>query len=207
MTNQIAAAMGDGITWTHQAILRLVEDLSDEMFVKPPSATAPPIGWHVFHIARWADRLQASLPNRLPADSHPSALPDQIWLVQDVAQTWGVDPATLGWLETGPGMTVENAVVVASVGRARLTAYAEQVFEAADEGVKPLRDADLTQARHSIIPGLRIEEEPWTIVTTGPNVGSLFEDLDFHSGHASRHLGMIEALKGAMQGVWGTATL
>ena len=74
MTNQIAASLADGIAWTHQAILRLVEDISDEMLAKPPSATAPPIGWHVFHIARWADRLQASLPNRLPADSHPSEL-------------------------------------------------------------------------------------------------------------------------------------
>ncbi|MCA9952174.1 MAG: DinB family protein [Anaerolineales bacterium] len=86
MTNKIAASFVDGIAWTHQAILWLVQDLSDEMLTKPPSTTAPLISWHVFHIARWADRLQVSLPSRLPADSHPSDLPDQIWRFEEVAQ-------------------------------------------------------------------------------------------------------------------------
>ncbi|MCO5185274.1 MAG: DinB family protein [Anaerolineae bacterium] len=207
MTNQIAGSIVDGIAWTQQAMLQLVQDMSDETLAKQPGETAPPMGWHIFHIARWADRLQASLPNRLPADSHPSELPDQIWLVENVAQAWGVDPNTLGWLETGPGMKVEDAVVVASVGRARLTAYAEKVFQATDDALKQLHDGDLTQERNRIIPGLEFDAESWTLTTTGPNVGSLFDDLDFHSGHASRHLGMVEALKGVMLPVRGTATV
>ncbi len=207
MTNQIAGSIVDGIAWTQQAMLQLVQDMSDEMLAKQPGETAPPMGWHIFHIARWADRLQASLPNRLPADSHPSELPDQIWLVENVAQACGVDPNTLGWLETGPGMKVEDAVVVASVGRARLTAYAEKVFQATDDALKQLHDGDLTQERNCIIPGLEFDAESWTLTTNGPNVGSLFDDLDFHSGHASRHLGMVEALKGVMLLVRGTATL
>jgi hypothetical protein len=207
MTNQIAASLAGGIAWTHQAILRLVQDLSDEMLAQPPSATAPPIGWHLFHIARWADRLQASLPNRLPADSHPSQLLDQIWFVEEVACAWEIDPNTLGWLETGPGMTIEDAVIVASVGRARLTAYAEQVFQAADEALQQLHDHNLMQERNCIIPGMHFNPETWTIETTGPNRGSLFDDLTFHSGHADRHLGMVEALIGAMHSVRGTATV
>jgi hypothetical protein len=151
--------------------------------------------------------LQASLPNRRPEDSHPSELPDQIWLVENVAHLWDVDPGTLGWLETGPGMTVEDAVIVASVDRARLTAYAEKVFRATDEALKQLHDQELTQERNRIIPGLQFDPESWTLVTTGPNVGSLFDDLDFHSGHASRHLGMVEALKGVMLTGRGTATV
>jgi uncharacterized damage-inducible protein DinB len=207
MTDQIAATLADGIAWTQQAILRLVEDLSDEMLAKPPSATAPPIGWHVFHIARWADRLQASLPNRPPADSHPSELPDQIWFVEAVADAWGVDPTALGWLETGSGMTNEQAVIVSLVGRAKLTAYAEKAFQATDEALKQLHDRDLTQERNCIIPGMQFDSTTWTIETTGANRGSLFDDLAFHSGHSDRHLGMVEALKGAMFSVRGTATV
>lgn len=207
MTTQIATSLADGIARTQQAILRLAQDFDDEMIARPASAIAPPVGWHLFHIARWADRLQASLPNRRPEDSHPSELPDQIWLVENVAQSWGVDPGTLGWLETGPGMTVEDAVIVASVGRARLTAYAEPVFQAVDEALRQLHDRDLMQERNCIIPGMHFDPETWTIETTGPNQGSLFDDLTFHSGHADRHLGMVEALKGTMLIVRGTATV
>ena len=195
------------LPFPHHAILRFAKELSDEMLVKPPSSTAPPIGWHVFHIARWADRLQASLPNRLPGDSHQSDLPRQIWLVEEVANAWGIDSSALGWLETGSGMTKEQAVSIASVGRAMLIEYAEKVFLAADDATKHLHDHELTQERNSIIPGLRIDSETGTLETTGPRLVTVHFDLLFHLSHASRHLGMIEALKGAVLSVAGTATV
>jgi uncharacterized damage-inducible protein DinB len=52
MANPIVSSIADGISWTQQALLRLMEDMSDEMIAKQPGETAPPIGWHVFHIAR-----------------------------------------------------------------------------------------------------------------------------------------------------------
>jgi hypothetical protein len=177
------------------------------MLAKPPSSTAPPIGWHVFHIARWADRLQASLPNRLPEDSHQSELPRQIWLVEEVANGWGVDPGSLGWLETGSGMTIEQAVIIASLGPSLLTEYAEKAFFAADNATKQLHDRELTHERNSIIPVYRIDQETGALGTVGPRQVTVYFDLLFHLGHASRHLGMIEALKGAMFSVAGTATV
>lgn len=190
----------------HNGILRLVQDLSDERFAKAPSATAPPIGWHVFHIARFADRLQASLPNRLPEESHESELPRQIWLVEDVANVWGVDSTALGWLDTGAGMTIDQAIDVASVGRAMMTEYAEKAFLAADNATKQLHDHELTQKRNSIEPDFRVDETG-ALITTGPRQVTVLFDLLFHNDHGKRHLGMIEALKGAMFSVSGTASV
>ncbi len=209
MTNPIASELVGPwfLPFPHQALLRLVDDLSDEMIAKPPSATAPPIGWHVFHIARWADRLQASFPNQLPGDGHPSELPRQIWQVEKVAHAWGIDSSTLGWLEAGPGMTVEQAIIVASVGKEALTAYAKKAFQAADESAKHLHDHELTQHRNSIIPESQVDTETGVPVTTGPHLVTVYFDLLFHFSHASRHLGMVEALKGAMCSVRGTATV
>ena len=71
MTTQIAASLADGIAWTHQAILRLVQDLSDEMLATPPSITAPPIGWHVFSYRplgrQIASQYAQSLTSRQPS--------------------------------------------------------------------------------------------------------------------------------------------
>ena len=152
-------------------------------------------------------RLQASLPNHLPEDSHPSELPRQIWLVEEVANGWGVDPSSLGWLETGSGMTTEQAVIIASVGRSLLTEYAEKDFLAADNATKQLHDHELTQKRNSIIPVFRIDRDTGALGTIGPRQVTVYFDLLFHLGHANRHLGMIEALKGAMFSVAGTATV
>ena len=96
---------------------------------------------------------------------------------------------------------------MASLGHAKLTAYAELVFQAVDKALGQLQDRDLMGERNRIIPGMQFDPETWTIQTTGPNKGSLFDDLTFHSGHADRHLGMVEALIGAMYSVRGTATL
>ena len=56
------------ICTTDAYLLPVTDDLTDEQLSKRPSQTAPPIGWHLWHIARWADRFQASFPKR--GDSH-----------------------------------------------------------------------------------------------------------------------------------------
>ena len=70
MTNQIAGSIVDGIAWTQQAMLQLVQDMSDEMLAKQPGETAPPMGWHIFHIARWADRFASQF---YPTGCRPTA--------------------------------------------------------------------------------------------------------------------------------------
>jgi len=47
---------------SHEAVLRLVEDLSEEQLKEQSSTTSPSIAFHVWHVARWADLLQSRMP-------------------------------------------------------------------------------------------------------------------------------------------------
>ena len=50
----------------HELIIKITSDLSDEQLTRRPAdvspSVAPAIAWHLWHIARWADFVQASLP-------------------------------------------------------------------------------------------------------------------------------------------------
>ena len=48
------------IQWTHNAIISIGEALTKNQLSQKPGPTSPPIGWHLWHASRWADRLQAS---------------------------------------------------------------------------------------------------------------------------------------------------
>ncbi len=196
------------IRWTHDRILAITQDLSDGQFAQQASPTAPPIGWHVFHIGRWADRLQASLPIDLqPAD--PASVPrHEIWVDADLARRWEAAPDSLGWLETGAGMDIEAAVSIASIGKPTILEYAQQSFEKANVGVSQLKVEQLLQTRPSIRPHYRISPTgQLQIDYAEERLVTVLNDLLFHISHASRHLGMIEALRGVLFTLKGTASV
>ena len=75
---------------------RTVENLTEAQFTRVPGETAPPIGWHLWHIARWGDRFQATLADR--------DAPAEIWVTDGLPEACGLDPAELGVLQLGMGM-------------------------------------------------------------------------------------------------------
>jgi len=60
MADAIGSAMTQRIQGTHKLMLDVTTDLDAEQFGRQPGPAAPPIGWHLWHAARFADRLQAS---------------------------------------------------------------------------------------------------------------------------------------------------
>lgn len=103
-------------------LLKVTEDLTEEQFSRQPGPLAPPIGWHLWHITRWADRLQAGFNH----NNH------DIWTTDSLASRWEVDPSKLGKLETGIEMEVEEAVNLMQVGKDAILDYSHHVFEAFD---------------------------------------------------------------------------
>lgn len=194
------------IQFTHGKIVALTDELTDEQIAKQPSPTAPPIGWHLFHIARWADRLQASFSSQDDEIDAPTEHSNEIWQIEGLSKQWGLDPEILGLLETGAGMSVENAVIVASQGKNTLLEYARRTFFEAEQAVGALHSDALENPRQSILP--QIEVSP----TGQPSFSNerevvVINDLIFHISHSSRHLGMIEALRGALFTISGTASV
>lgn len=204
MHDEVVSVVVQRTEMTHGWILKITRELTDEQMAWRLSQTGPPgIGWHLWHTARWADRLQASFPNESPeADQQPDSL-QGIWETEGLVDQWGLDPDVLGLLETGVLMDRPTASIVPRVGRGNLLDYAERTFSAVDQALDELDAEQFHERRRSIMAykpsGASIVPAPGPETTVAADVG-------FHLSHASRHLGMIEVLRG-MQGLRGTATL
>jgi hypothetical protein len=188
---------------THSWLRNATEDLSDEQMAQQPGFEAPPIGWHLWHISRWADRLQASF---LSDSSRQGLIPGEIWVEENLALEWGLVNIDFGWLETGANMDVASAVTVSEVGAQILLKYARRALTSLENVVKSLDDNKLLIVRKSVFPQLQSPlGDVWQV--SGDREKTVMSDLLFHLSHVSRHLGMIEGLRGAMFSMAGTATV
>lgn len=177
------------IRWTHAALLQSVADLDDVQLTWSPAATAPPVWFHAWHIARWADRTRAAHLPPPSAATGGHVATEEIWAAQQIAARWSMDAAALGNEETGMGLDDGLAAILPYPGRAALLMYVEPALAAADIAVGTFSDGDAG------LPARGEYSRPRAVA----------EVLLSHLGHASRHLGMVEALVG-VQGLRGTAT-
>lgn len=182
------------INYTHDNILKICAPLSNEDMTRRVSQTAPPIGWHLWHIARWADHFQASFPDRV-----------QIWQRDNYPVEWILDTTLLGPMETGMGMPVLMATeLVQKVGHVRLLDYARLTFIACRETMRDI-DVEILQSKRTSFVTWAMDGQQ--IIYAAGRETTLIEEFSFHLTHANRHLGMIEALIGATLERKGSASL
>ena len=186
MSGPITLMFLERLQKTHRRLLEIVEDLSEAQLDWRLGSHAPSIGFHLWHMARWADRLQVTLPTMI-APAHAAS---EIWEVDGLARRWEWHGAALGYGQTGMEMSDEMAADLKLPNKHILTEYARAAFAAADRAVGALEDDQL-------------EKRGVDIYGQENSVGYV---LLVHLSHASRHLGMIESLRG-MQGLRGTATV
>lgn len=206
MSNIIMDGLRMRIQWTHNAIISIGENLTETQVSRQPGPTSPPIGWHLWHTSRWADRLQASFQMESLEGTYKAPLAAEFWEKESMAQGWKLSAENLGLLQTGATMTVENAVSVSRMGKNKLIDYARRAFNAAEEAISEIDDGMLTQSRFSILAELQNipNEKP---VYVGDRQTILIDDFVFHISHLGRHLGMMEALQGTLFGVSGSASI
>jgi hypothetical protein len=157
-----------GIQEAHSHVLRRVEDLSDEQLTWRPGHGAPSIGFHVWHLARWADH-----------DLHQADGSPQLWRQRGLAAAWGF-PSGLGEDETGTEMGDDASERLVLPGKALLLDYTGSIFSAVDEFLGRLSPDALLQP---VRPGELRD-------------GQIF--LELNLAHDNRHLGMIEAVRGLL---------
>ena len=187
-----AAVLADRVTTAHALLRKITGDLGESALFRSGGRTAPCIGWHLWHIARWADVAQASLSEATPTLAGRLGARSQIWHGRRIAASWGLDPSTLGHREAGSQMEDESTLSMRFPGREALLDYARDAFAAADEAVRALDSAAL-------------EEDCEHFYGTQVGTTTVAYCVQFHAIHAYRHLGSIEALRG-MLGMAGTAT-
>ena len=190
MSNLMAHELAERLAKTHAQLLEIVADLSEDQVGWRPELHAPPIGFHLWHMARWADRVQATLPTMSVALGARLGAGGEVWEINALARQWGWQNEQLGYGQTGMELSDELAAELQLPPRDVLAEYARQAFAAADRACAALDD-QLLQERGVDIYGRE---------------NSVAYVLLVHLSHAGRHLGMIEALRGVC-GLRGTATV
>src|SRR3712207_4513797 len=94
---------------SHERVLRLVEDLTEEQLAWQLAPNTTSIAFHLWHLARWADHLQAAIPGMTPELRRRLGSGRQLWDEEDLAAQWGMNAATLGYAETGMLMDDDTA--------------------------------------------------------------------------------------------------
>jgi hypothetical protein len=182
MADSITRLIVEGYSSTHEQVLKVVGGLDDSHIMWAPGKTAPSIGFHLWHLARWADYLQDMI----------SASTGQVWETEGLARKWGLHDADLGFADTGMGLDDDASASLPLPRKEVLLEYARRVFAKADQAVGMIGEEDfrrMVQDRHGA---------EWKETEIGDAVLSWFK-------HDNRHLGMIECMLG-VQGLHGTAT-
>ncbi|HRJ45715.1 MAG TPA: DinB family protein [Caldilineaceae bacterium] len=185
----------------HNWLIRAGESVNNDQFVHVFSSDAPPIGWHLWHMARFADRLQAKLTQ--VTDGFAS---DEIWQREGVPARWNLTPGRLGVFDSGMGQTHRDAqATIAQVGQNEILAYAKSAFDASSQTLERLTDADFEKTYHGILD-YGYDGTTGKVWATEPKESIVAQDLVFHASHGSRHMGMMEALRGLL-GTAGTLSV
>jgi hypothetical protein len=91
MTESIMAEISRQYRLVHENLLDLVDGLTDEQIQWISGETTPCVGFHVWHLARWADYLQEII------NGHES----QLWEKEELVARWNMETASLGYAQTG----------------------------------------------------------------------------------------------------------
>lgn len=166
----------------HELVLKVVGGLDDRQMMWRPNRTTPPIGFHVWHLARWADYVQEMI----------TETGVQLWEREALAAQWGFGDTDLGFAETGLGMDDGVLASLPFPPKEVLLDYARRAFAKADQAVGTISDDQF----HRLVKDRHGAE--WKEMAIGDAVLNWLV-------HDSRHLGMIECLLG-VQGLHGTAT-
>ena len=172
----------------HQRTLKLVEELTDEQFSHALHPSVHSIGWQLWHIARWDDRFAEILLENLPdlAGRHGAAR--QLWKSESIGERWGFPVGALGVRDTGTDMKDDDVDQLILPAKSEVVDYARRAFAFADEVTGSLTDE------------LLLMESP-----RDPDHESVGQNVMYWIDHVSRHLGMMEAMKGQL-GLTGSAT-
>ena len=132
-SNGVMGVIHQWLPGRYEQMLKVTEDLTEEEFTwrLGQVETAPSLGFHVWHIARWADRLQGGLPGMTSELGRRLGTRLEVWETEGLASRWGFDSEALGFGETGMGMDDDVSASLPLPSKDIVRDYARRVFAAA----------------------------------------------------------------------------
>jgi hypothetical protein len=180
---------------SHQRVLNLAEHMTDAQLSWCPVPTAHTIAFHLWHIARWADHLQAAIPGMTAVLAQRLGAGVQIWEQEALAAHWGFSTHALGYAATGMHMPDEIARALHFPEKAKLLNYVQCAVVAAERAVHAIDEEQFCAA-----------EQPQPLTEGIWDAGTVGDAILSHVVHINRHLGAIECLYGCQVGS-GTASV
>ena len=178
---------------TNADILKTVGALSEEQICWQPHPACHSIAFIVWHIARWEDHMQATVPGMTEELSRRLPAGQQIWERDQLAAAWGFDPAQLGESQTGTKFDIEALGELPWPKKEVLLNYARQAFEAVEYAISFIDEEQFEKAEQ-----LQYYDDEYmkaNLAQTGTVGNAVMEHL-IHSVH---HLGEIYYLVGLLK--------
>jgi hypothetical protein len=190
--NSPLASIMNAYRETNVLVLKAIHDLSDDQLRWRPDAACHSSAFIVWHLARWTDHLQATIPGMTEELAHRLPAGRQIWDQERLAARWGFDAARLGIDETGTDAAIEALGEPAWPEKALLIDYARRAFSAAEEAIAAI-DEEQFQAPE------RKQYDDDYIEASRARSGTVGNALMSHMTHNSQHLGELDCLAGLLK--------
>ena len=168
---------------THQRLLKAAQELTPEQFAWSAGPSLHSVAWQLWHAARWDDVFASYFHRAL--GSEPRA---QVWEREALADRWSLVPESLGRRDTGTEMTDEAAEEVKLPEQGEVVRYAKLAFAYVEEALQLVPDELLL-----------------AVAKNDPDGDTQLDNVLIYLEHLSRHLGMIESIRG-LQGLVGSST-
>jgi uncharacterized damage-inducible protein DinB len=186
------AAINNYYCDTNADVLRTVSALSDDQIAWQPHPDCNSIAFLLWHMARWEDHMQATVPSMREELSRRLPPGQQIWERDQLAAKWGFNPMQLGELELGTGFDSNASDEPPWPKKEVLLEYARQAFAAVENAISFIDEEQFEEIERSQFDNEYMNETMAQSVTVG---NAVMEHL-IHNVH---HLGEIYYLIGLMK--------
>jgi len=167
----------------HERLLTAAEASSPEQFIWSAGPSLHSVAWQLWHAARWDDVFASYLHKALAQDPRT-----QVWEREALADRWSLPTDSLGRRDTGTEMSDEAADAMRFPAQKEVVGYARLAFAYAEESITLVPDDQLLAAPK-----------------VDPDGDTKLDNVLIYLEHLSRHLGMIEAIRG-LQDSAGSST-
>jgi hypothetical protein len=161
----------------HTRLLTAAEGMSPEQFAWSAGPSLHSVAWQLWHAARWDDVFASYLHRAFARDPRT-----QVWERESLPDRWSLTPESLGRRDTGTGMSDEMAEAIRLPGQKEVISYAGLAFAYTEEGIALVPDDRL----------LAVEKDD-------PDGDTLLDNVLIYAEHLSRHLGVIESIRGLQE--------
>jgi uncharacterized damage-inducible protein DinB len=173
-------------------VLKTVGALSDDQIAWQPHPACNSIAFLLWHMARWEDHMQATVPGMTDELSRRLPPSQQIWERDQIAAKWGFNPTQLGELELGTGFDRDASDEPSWPQKEVLLEYARQTFAAVEHAISFIDEKQFEEIERSQFDNAYMNETMGQSVTVGNAVME-------HLIHNTHHLGEIYYLIGLMK--------